>query len=47
MLEVAGSDLTAVGLNRRLMGLPFDQPERVLGLKFALLPSSSVEGEEG
>ena len=47
MLEVAGLDFTAVGLNRRLTGLPIDQPDRELGLKLALLPSSSVEGEEG
>lgn len=47
MLEVAGSDLTAVGLNNRLIGLPLDQPDKLLGLKFALLPSSSVEGDEG
>ncbi len=47
ILEVAGSVFNAVGLNSRCMELPVDRPDKLLGLKLALLPSSSVDGEDG
>lgn len=47
MAALIGSNFTAVGLKSLFVGLPTVHPGRALGLKLALLPSSSVEGDEG
>ena len=47
VVEPAGSDFTAVGLNRVFTGFAGFQHGSRPGLKLPELPSSSVEGEDG